>query len=155
MHLSQRKLCTRKMELALEVKFHLEFHWVTRPWRRTLANGRDVEDEFPRCRIHVTCDDVSDVMDSDVQCVTSSVTSRFTYSKMEGRPAAVPFDVDIGAAPDQCNHGGAVVFTRSEVKRRVHVIVGNICGRIVENLNTNSSSKHWINRKYRIVLCSP
>ena len=29
MHLSQLKLCTRKMELALEVKFHLDFHWVT------------------------------------------------------------------------------------------------------------------------------
>ena len=28
MHLSQHKLCTRKMELALEVKFNLDFHWV-------------------------------------------------------------------------------------------------------------------------------
>ena len=42
MHLSQHKLCTRKMELALEVKFYLDFHWVTRPWRRTLTNGSDV-----------------------------------------------------------------------------------------------------------------
>ena len=31
MHLSQHKSCTRKMELALEVNFHLDSHWVTRP----------------------------------------------------------------------------------------------------------------------------
>ena len=35
------------MELALEVKFHLDFHWVTRPWRRTLTNGSDVKYVFP------------------------------------------------------------------------------------------------------------
>ena len=37
----QHTLCTRKMELALEVKFRLDFHWVTRPWRRTLTYGSD------------------------------------------------------------------------------------------------------------------
>ena len=35
MHLSQHKLCTRKMELALDMKFDVDFHWVTRPWQRT------------------------------------------------------------------------------------------------------------------------
>ena len=49
MHLPKRKLCTRKMELALEVKFYLDFHRVTRPWRRTLTNGSDVKYVFPRC----------------------------------------------------------------------------------------------------------
>ena len=41
--------CTlvRKMELALEEKFYLDFHWVTRPWRRTLTNGSDVKYVFP------------------------------------------------------------------------------------------------------------
>ena len=39
------------MEHALEVKFHLGFHWVTPPWRRTLTNGRDVKDVFPRCPV--------------------------------------------------------------------------------------------------------
>ena len=43
MHLSQHKLCTSYMELALEVKFHLDVHWVTRSWRRTLTNGSDVK----------------------------------------------------------------------------------------------------------------
>ena len=37
------------MELVLEVKFHLDFHWVARPWRRTLTNGSDVKYVFPRC----------------------------------------------------------------------------------------------------------
>ena len=55
MHLSQHKLCTRKIELALEVKFHLEFHWVTRPWWQTLANGRDVKDVFPQCLFVLGC----------------------------------------------------------------------------------------------------
>ena len=50
MHLPQHKLCTREMELELEVKFHIEFNWVTRPWRRTLTNaGSDVKFVFPRC----------------------------------------------------------------------------------------------------------
>ena len=35
------------MELALEVKFHLELHWVTRPWLRTLTKGSDVKYVFP------------------------------------------------------------------------------------------------------------
>ena len=39
----------RKMELALEEKFYLDFHWVTRPWRRTLTSGSDVKYVFPRC----------------------------------------------------------------------------------------------------------
>ena len=38
------------MELALEVKVHLDFHWVTRPWRRTLTNGNDVKYVIPWCR---------------------------------------------------------------------------------------------------------
>ena len=46
MHLSQRKLCTRKMELALEGKSYLDFNWVARPWRRTLTNGSDVKYVF-------------------------------------------------------------------------------------------------------------
>ena len=37
------------MELALEVKFYLDFHWVTRPWRRRLTNGSDVKYVFLRC----------------------------------------------------------------------------------------------------------
>ena len=41
MHLSQHKLWIGNMELALGVKFHLDFHWITRPWRRTLTNGGD------------------------------------------------------------------------------------------------------------------
>ena len=36
------------MKLALE----LDFHRVTRPWRRTLTNGSDVKCVFPRCRVH-------------------------------------------------------------------------------------------------------
>ena len=31
------------MELALEVKFYLDLHWVTRPWQRTLINGSGVK----------------------------------------------------------------------------------------------------------------
>ena len=46
-----RKMCTRKMELALEVKFYLDFHWVTRPWRRRLSNESDVKYVFPRCLV--------------------------------------------------------------------------------------------------------
>ena len=37
MHLSQHKLCTRKIAFALEVEFYLDFHWVTRQWWRTLT----------------------------------------------------------------------------------------------------------------------
>ena len=48
MHLSQHTLCTRKMEVALEVKFCLDFHWVSRPWRQTLTNRNDVKYVFPR-----------------------------------------------------------------------------------------------------------
>ena len=40
------------MELAPQVKFHLDFHWVTRPWRRTLTNGSDLKYVFPRCRVY-------------------------------------------------------------------------------------------------------
>ena len=50
MHFSQHILCTGKMELALDVKFYLDFHCVTRPWRRTPTNGSDVNYVFPRCR---------------------------------------------------------------------------------------------------------
>ena len=50
MHLSQDKLCTRKMEHALEVKFISTFTEFTRPWWRTLINGSDVKYVFPRCR---------------------------------------------------------------------------------------------------------
>ena len=49
MHLSQYKLCTRKMELALEVKFISTFTEFTSPWWRTLTNGSDVKYVFPRC----------------------------------------------------------------------------------------------------------
>ena len=45
------KLCTRKTEFALEVKFYLDFHRVTQPWRRTLTNGSDVKYVFPRCLV--------------------------------------------------------------------------------------------------------
>ena len=64
MHLLQHKLCTRKTELALEVKFYIKYHWVTRSWWRTLTNGSDVkyvfpltkgnevrQNVFPRCRL--------------------------------------------------------------------------------------------------------
>ena len=47
MHLTQHELCARKTELAVEVKFYLDFHRVARPWRRTLTNGNDVKDVFP------------------------------------------------------------------------------------------------------------
>ena len=50
MHFSQHILCTGKMELALDVKFYLDFHCVTRPWRRTPTNGSDVNYVFPHCR---------------------------------------------------------------------------------------------------------
>ena len=49
MHLSQYKLCTRKMELALEVKFISTFTKFTRPWWRMLTNGSDVKYIFPWC----------------------------------------------------------------------------------------------------------
>ena len=39
-----------KSEFALEVTFDLDFHWVTRPWRRTLTNGSDFKYVVPRCR---------------------------------------------------------------------------------------------------------
>ena len=52
MHLWQHELCTRKTELALEMKFYHDFHWVTWPWRRTLTNGSDV---FPQCRTNLSC----------------------------------------------------------------------------------------------------
>ena len=35
-----------------EVKCYLDFHWVARPRRRTLTNGSDVKDVFPRCLLH-------------------------------------------------------------------------------------------------------
>ena len=54
MYLSQHNLCIRKMELALEVKFDLDFHWVTHPWQRTLTNGSDVKSVFPRCLFNHT-----------------------------------------------------------------------------------------------------
>ena len=44
---SQDKLCTWKMELALEVKFYLDFHWVTLPWWPTQTKGSDVKYVFP------------------------------------------------------------------------------------------------------------
>ena len=47
MLVSQHRLCARKMELALEVTFYLDFHWVTRPWRRTETNLSDVKYELP------------------------------------------------------------------------------------------------------------
>ena len=50
MRLSQHKLCTKRT-VALEV---LDFHWVIRHWSRTVTNGRDVKDVFPRCRTWVT-----------------------------------------------------------------------------------------------------
>ena len=53
MHLSQHKSCTGETGLALEVTCYLDFHWVTRPWRRTLTNGSDVNDVFPWCPIMV------------------------------------------------------------------------------------------------------
>ena len=46
MHLSQYKLCTRKMELAFEVKFISTFTEFTRPWWRMLTNGSDVKYVF-------------------------------------------------------------------------------------------------------------
>ena len=49
MHLLQHKLCTRKMELALEVKFISTFTEFTRPWWRTLTNGSDVKYVFLWC----------------------------------------------------------------------------------------------------------
>ena len=50
MHLSKHELCTRKMKLTLDEKFYLDFHRVTRPWRRTtLTNGSDAKYVFPRC----------------------------------------------------------------------------------------------------------
>ena len=49
MHLSQHKLCTRKMERALEVKLYLDFHWVTCPWWKMLTSRSDVEYVFPWC----------------------------------------------------------------------------------------------------------
>ena len=53
MHLSQYKLCTRKMELALEVKFISTFTDFTHSWWWTLTNGSDVKHVFPRC--HQVC----------------------------------------------------------------------------------------------------
>ena len=47
-HLAQYTLCTRKTELALKVKFYLDFHWVTRA--TLVTNGSDVKDVIPRCR---------------------------------------------------------------------------------------------------------
>ena len=32
------------------MRFNLDFYRVTRPWRRALTNGSDVEYVFPRCR---------------------------------------------------------------------------------------------------------
>ena len=40
------KLCTRKAVFTLRVNFFLDFHWVIRPWRRTLTNGSDVKYVF-------------------------------------------------------------------------------------------------------------
>ena len=47
------RFCTRKMKLALEMKFYVDFHWVTRPCRRTLTKGSDVKYVFPRYQWHV------------------------------------------------------------------------------------------------------
>ena len=43
MHLPQYKLCARRAKLAFEMKFHLNFHRVSWPRRRTLTNGSDVK----------------------------------------------------------------------------------------------------------------
>ena len=48
MHFSHLNSAQRKTELALEMKFYLDFHRVTWPWRRILTNGSDVKDVFPR-----------------------------------------------------------------------------------------------------------
>ena len=45
--MSQHRLCTRKMDLALEVKFMSTFTEFTRLWWRTLTNGSDVKNVFP------------------------------------------------------------------------------------------------------------
>ena len=50
MHLSQHKLCTRKMELAREVKCISTFTAFTCAWWWTLTNGSDVKYVFLRCR---------------------------------------------------------------------------------------------------------
>ena len=42
MHLSQHKLCTRKMGLAPEVKFYLDFHWVTCPTNTDQRKWRQI-----------------------------------------------------------------------------------------------------------------
>ena len=44
----QRKLCTGKIELALDVRFCLDVHSVFTAIGRTLTNGSDVNDVFPR-----------------------------------------------------------------------------------------------------------
>ena len=76
MHLPQHTLCTRKMELALEVKFPLDFHWVTRPWWRTLTNGSDVKYVFPRCLSRPSCSCVR---------LVEYAAAFFTPSSLRGR----------------------------------------------------------------------
>ena len=45
------KCIFRNISCALEVKFHLDFHWVIYGHgNELLTNGRDVKDVFPRCR---------------------------------------------------------------------------------------------------------
>ena len=46
-YIGQPKLCTRKTELALQMKSHRDFSEITWPWCRTLANGIDVKYIFP------------------------------------------------------------------------------------------------------------
>ena len=87
MRLSQHKLCTWKMELALAVKFYLDFHWITRPWRRTLTNGSDVKYVFSRC--HPTpCGDreYSATISTDVHM--STTTTAFQGTGPNGGPGA-------------------------------------------------------------------
>ena len=58
-HLSQQKLCTRKTELALEGKFHPDFHWVTsmatnadqRKWRHIRISAVSSQAAWPSSKL--------------------------------------------------------------------------------------------------------
>ena len=48
-HLSQHAWCTSQMDLALEMKFYVDFHPVTTDMTTDTCNGSDVKCIFPRC----------------------------------------------------------------------------------------------------------
>ena len=138
MYLSQHKLCTRKIELALELKFYLDFHWVSRPWRRTLTNGSDVKYIFLRSpcdavrlwrrvpvdlwRDHVRLGHLTSFSLASVRRYghVNSVKSRLAWSTRT-HESFEPFSRVVAGSADQRDHPGLQAEYRGDLAVRLNV----------------------------------